>query len=49
MLKEAAERYGQPDGSVVVSIAPNRQTRLERPADLSLWLRAGYTGVHTLL
>jgi hypothetical protein len=48
-LKEAAEKYGQPEAAPLFLFAPIDKVITKDPLTSPIWLRAGYTGVHTLL
>ncbi len=48
-LKAAAEKYGQPEASLLFLFAPIDELVTKDPLSFPIWLRAGYTGVHMLL
>lgn len=48
-LKAAAEKYGQPDASPLFLFSRISDLVAKDPFTFPIWLRAGYTGVHTLL
>ena len=48
-LKAAAEKYGQPEAAPLFLFAPIDEIVTKDPLTFPIWLRAGYTGVHTLL